>query len=193
MNLDERFIEEKLSLSVLNKLSAKESGFIRVPKIHNIHTWFARRPAGAGRALTLASVLPKTFDENTFNQISSLTEAEKSGKVIYMVNPNRKAVEDKLKVTVRKTPCDLVVSDPMAGGGSIPLEAARLGFRTVAVEYNPVAYLILKASVEFPARYADAGLFEETLKASKEFIQKAREELGRYYGEDAENYIFARR
>jgi hypothetical protein len=80
----------------------------------------------------------------------------------------------------------------MAGGGSIPLEAARLGFRTVAVEYNPVAYLILKASVEFPAKYADAGLFEETLKASKEFIQKAREELGRYYGEDAENYIFAR-
>jgi adenine-specific DNA methylase len=192
MNLDERFIEEKMSLSVLNKLSAKESGFIRVPKIHNIHTWFARRPAGAARALTLASVLPKTFDENMFNQISSLTEAEKSSKVIYMVNPNRKAVEDKLKKTVGKTPCDLVVLDPMAGGGSIPLEAARLGFRTVAVEYNPVAYLILKATVEFPAKYADAGLFEETLKASREFIYRAREKLGRYYGEDAENYIFAR-
>jgi hypothetical protein len=52
--------------------------------------------------------------------------------------------------------------------------------------------LILKASVEFPAKYADAGLFEETLKASKEFIHKAREELGYYYGEDAENYVFAR-
>jgi adenine-specific DNA methylase len=192
MNLNKRFVEEKIPLSALNKLSAKESGFIRIPKIHNIHTWFARRPAGAARALTLASVLPKTFDENMYNQISSLTEAEKLDKIIYMINPSRKVVEDKVKETVGKTPCDIVVLDPMAGGGSIPLEAARLGFRTIAIEYNPVAYLILKASVEFPAKYADAGLFEETLKVSKDFIRKAREELGRYYGEDAENYIFAR-
>jgi len=47
----------------------------------------------------------------------------------------------------------------MAGGGSIPFEFLRLGFRTVAVEYNPVASLILKATVEFPAKYADVGLF----------------------------------
>jgi hypothetical protein len=67
-----------------------------------------------------------------------------------------------------------------------------LVFEQVAVEYNPVAYLILKATVEFPAKYADAGLFEETLKASKELIRRAQDELGRYYSEDAENYIFAR-
>jgi adenine-specific DNA methylase len=193
MNPDERFVEEKLPLSALNKLSAKESGFIRVPKIHNIHTWFARRPAGAARALTLASVLPKTLDENVYNQISSLTEAEKSGKVIYMVTPNRRAIEDKGRETIGKIPSDVLVSDPMAGGGSIPLEAARLGFRTVAVEYNPVAYLILKASVEFPAKYADAGLFEETLKVSKDFIQKTRMELEEFYeNPDLDAYIFAR-
>lgn len=91
-----------------------------------------------------------------------------------------------------RSPRDIVVVDPMAGGGGIPLESLRLGFRTVAVEYNPVAYLILRATVEFPAKYADSGLFEETLKVAKEFIARAREELGRYYGEDAENYIFAR-
>jgi adenine-specific DNA methylase len=192
MNLSKRFVEEKLPISTLNKLSAKESGFIRVPKIHNIHTWFARRPAGAARALTLASVLHSTFEENIYNQISSLTEAEKSGKVIYLVNPARKVVEDKVKESVGKNLSEIGILDPMAGGGSIPLEAARLGFRTIAVEYNPVAYLILKATVEFPAKYADAGLFQETLKASKEFIRRAREELGHYYGEDAENYIFAR-
>ena len=192
MNLGERFVEAKLPLSVLNKLSAKESGFIRVPKIHNIHTWFARRPAGAARALTLASVLPRVLDENVYNQISSLAEAEKSGKVIYMVSPNRKVIKNKVEETAGKNPSDVVVCDPMAGGGSIPLEALRLGFRTIAVEYNPVAYLILKASIEFPAKYADSGLFEETLKVSKEFISRAREELGRYYGGDAENYIFAR-
>jgi adenine-specific DNA methylase len=193
MNLDERFVEEKLPLSLLNKLSAKESGFIRIPKIHNIHTWFARRPAGAARALTLASVLPKTFDENSYNKISSLTEAERSGKVIYIVSPKRNAIGESMKEMTGKILSDVTVLDPMAGGGSIPLEAARLGFRTIAVEYNPVAYLILKASIEFPAKYADAGLFEETLKASKEFIKKVRAELERFYGDpNLDAYIFAR-
>jgi len=80
----------------------------------------------------------------------------------------------------------------MAGGGSIPLEALRTGFRAIAVEYNPVAYLILKATLEYPAKYADAGLFEETLKTAKQFIAKARSELAKYFPEDADNYIFAR-
>ncbi|MGB9841557.1 MAG: DUF1156 domain-containing protein [Candidatus Bathyarchaeales archaeon] len=192
MNLDERFIEAKLPLSTLNKLSTKESSFIRVPKIHNLHTWFARRPAGASRALTLASIFPKTLNEVMYNQISSLSEAEKSGKVIYMVNPNRRAIEENVKAVVGKTPSDIVVLDPMAGGGSIPLESARLGFRTIAVDYNPVAYLILKAGVEFPAKYADAGLFEETLKVSKDFVSKVRQKLGKYYGEGVDGYILAR-
>ncbi|MEM1666517.1 MAG: DUF1156 domain-containing protein [Nitrososphaerota archaeon] len=188
----ERFVEEKLPLTLLNKLSAKESGFIRIPKIHNIHTWFARRPAGAARALTLAAVLPKHVEENIYNKISSLVDAERLDKVIYIVNPDRDTINSKLKSFIGKSAKDVVVCDPMAGGGSIPLEALRLGFRTIAVEYNPVAYLVLRASVEFPAKYADSGLFEETLKASKEFVSRAREELGKYYGEDAENYIFAR-
>jgi len=192
MSLYERFIEGNLPLSALNKLSAKESGFIRVPKIHNIHTWFARRPAGAARVLTLASVLPKTINEHLFAGISSLQEAEKTNKVIYMVSPKKNDVENAVRKFASKKPNDLTIVDPMAGGGSIPLESVRLGFRTTAVEYNPVAYLILRASVEFPAKFADSGLFEETLKTSKEFIRKAREELGRFYGEDAENYIFAR-
>jgi putative DNA methylase len=45
------------------------------------------------------------------------------------------------------------VLDSFAGGGSIPLEALRLGAEAYAVEYNPVAYLILKATVEYPQRY----------------------------------------
>jgi len=189
----EKFIEEKLPLTLLNKLSAKESGFIRIPKIHNIHTWFARRPAGAARALTLAAILPKTVDEETYCRISSLREAEKLNKVIYMVSPDRNAVNNSVRNFIKKDQCDVVVCDPMAGGGSIPLESLRLGFRTVAVEYNPIAYLVLKASIEFPAKYADSGLFEETLKVSKDFISRAREELSRYYGEESKkSYIFAR-
>ena len=44
------------------------------------------------------------------------------------------------------------VIDPMAGGGSIPLEAARLGLNVLANEYNPVACSILEATVDYPFR-----------------------------------------
>ena len=43
--------------------------------------------------------------------------------------------------------------DPMAGGGSIPLESARLGFPTLANEYNPVACSVLEATVDYPFRF----------------------------------------
>jgi adenine-specific DNA methylase len=70
--------------------------------------------------------LPKTFDENSYYKISSLTEAERSGKVIYIVSPKRKVIEERLKEISAKIPCDVTVLDPMAGGGSIPLEVALL-------------------------------------------------------------------
>ena len=46
-----------------------------------------------------------------------------------------------------------LVLDVTAGGGSIPFEAARLGFRTIANELNPVACLILRATCEWPQQY----------------------------------------
>lgn len=49
------------------------------------------------------------------------------------------------------------VIDPFAGGGAIPLEAARLGAHAIANDYNPVAYLILRATCEFPQRYGKPG------------------------------------
>ena len=45
------------------------------------------------------------------------------------------------------------VFDPFAGGGAIPLEAARLGCRSYGNDINPVAHIIEKGSVEFPQKY----------------------------------------
>jgi len=168
------------------------------PRIRNLHTWFARRPCSTSRVLTLSSVASATTAHDVLLEafgvgkgISVAARSYGSGLLFY-AKPNRVSVEKIVNESVKKSPTEVTVLDPMAGGGSIPLESARLGFRTVAVEYNPVAYLILRAGVEFPAKYADSGLFEETLKASKEFVRKAREEIGRYYGEGAKRYIFAR-
>lgn len=49
-----------------------------------------------------------------------------------------------------------VVLDPFAGGGAIPLEAGRLGCQPIANDYNPVAYLILRATCEYPQKYGVA-------------------------------------
>jgi adenine-specific DNA methylase len=49
------------------------------------------------------------------------------------------------------------VLDPFSGGGAIPLEAGRLGAQPVANDYNPVAYLILRATCEFPQKFGTPG------------------------------------
>lgn len=179
-----RLIEKGFNLVDVNKLAITEASFIRVPKIHNIHTWFARRPCGVARVLTASAVLPVDIGEEEFEKIVGLDRAKSKAKVIYMAEPS----SEKLGKYIN--PSEITVLDPMAGGGSIPLESARLGFRTIAMEYNPVAYLILKATVEYPAKFGE-GLFNLALKEAKKFIKFAREKLGEFYT-DAENYIFAR-
>ena len=46
------------------------------------------------------------------------------------------------------------VVDMFAGGGAIPLEAMRLGCEVIANDYNPVAWFILKCTLEYPQRLA---------------------------------------
>lgn len=68
------------------------------------------------------------------------------------------------------------VFDPFAGGGAIPLEAARLGCRSFGNDINPVAHIILKGSLEFPQKYG-----KPILLSKKEFIN--------LYGEDEFNQL----
>jgi len=219
MNVLMRLIEKYLPLKELNLDSTIEASFKGIPsevreeyqkifgvkpmvvgpRLRNIHTWFARRPTSPARLLTLSAALPANTDIGV-NQVKDaagfknlkITAKRYGATLVTYTSPDRTLVRELIKKYLGRSPQEIVAVDPMAGGGSIPLESLRLGFRTIAVEYNPVAYLILKATVEFPAKYADTGLFEEALRAAKEFIARAREELGKYYGVDAENYIFAR-
>ena len=67
---------------------------------------------------------------------------------------------------------DSVILDPTAGGGSIPFEAARLGFETKANELNPVGALVLKATVEYPMSHGQS-LLKEIDRLSEAFLAKA--------------------
>jgi adenine-specific DNA methylase len=90
---------------------------------------------------------------------------------------------------------DIAVADPMAGGGSIPFEAPRFGFTTYANELNPVASVVLKATLDYPARFGPT-LVDDILKYGRIMAKKVEERLARYYpaqpGERIFGFIWAR-
>jgi adenine-specific DNA methylase len=115
--------------------------------------------------------------------------------------------------------CTPNVLDPFAGGGAIPLEAGRLGCQAIANDYNPVAYLILRATCEFPQQYGKPGkrkvvvdemgrkvareievpniLVHDVEKWAKWMLERAREKIGHLYppgkdGRPVVGYLWAR-
>ena len=89
-----------------------------------------------------------------------------------------------------------LVVDPFAGGGSIPLEALRLGCDTFATDLNPVACLILKVMLEDIPRHGP-GLADELRKAGAEIKAQAEKELADLYPKDPDGatpiaYLWAR-
>ncbi len=88
-----------------------------------------------------------------------------------------------------------VVLDPFAGGGSIPFEARRYGFATIANELNPVAAVILKATLDYPARFGP-GLAAEIKKWGQEWSKRVEKRLASFFpkaeGENIFAYLWAR-
>ena len=89
-----------------------------------------------------------------------------------------------------------LIVDPFAGGGSIPLEALRVGADTVASDLNPIAVLLNKVVLEYIPKYGQR-LAEEVRKRGEWIKREAEKELGEFYprGEDGSNpiaYLWAR-
>jgi len=166
------------------------------PKIRNLHPWFARRPCSAARAITFASILTNGIDRALFmDSLGWDTKKEayiqnKYPPLLFYTDPKRDIIANLLSKEGKKLD-EIVVCDPMAGGGTIPFESLRLGFRTVAIDYSPVAYIILKATIEYPAKY-DMELADRVREEAKKLISYIKENLGDFYPEDTEGYIFAR-
>jgi putative DNA methylase len=211
-----KLIEKEFPLHEINVITEYESSFLKMiprdvkralcsllgkedlkgrnfPKIHNIMYYPARRPPSAARAVTLASALEygPGISKEVFLKAVGLENARKlareSGALVtlYMVDPDRELV----KKLLGRDPKEITVVDPMAGGGSIPLEALRLGFRTIAGDYNPLAYLILRATIEFPAKHG-RRLSELLEREARNLVKYAEEALGKFYDEEAKNYLF---
>jgi len=146
---DKRFIEESFPVKEVSEISAKEKN-IRHGHISTLHIWWARRPLASSRATSYAALIPAPGDVEEWSAkrqfIIELSKWENS----LSYQKIEKAKKDILNANGGRP---LRVLDPFAGGGSIPLETLRLGCETHAVEYNPVAALILKCTLEYPQKY----------------------------------------
>lgn len=178
VNTDKRLIEVAFPLKQASIDSVHEKN-VRHGHISTLHIWPARRPLAACRAALIATLLP---DPGTPEKRKELCE-KIGGKVVRVVKrkklPTGK-VEDKVveetvggilhwgRETENKADLDWFreeirkayggrapkVLDPFAGGGAIPLEAMRLGCEVTAIDINPVAWFILKCTLEYPQKLA---------------------------------------
>jgi len=166
---DRRFIEESFPVKEVGAAAAKEKS-IRHGHISTLHIWWARRPLAASRATAYAALVPPAGDELEWQKrrdfIVELCQWEnslnprvldKARRDILEAHAARLTGELGHPVTVEDIEAGRAprprVLDPFAGGGSYPLEALRLGCEAYASDYNPVAVLILKATLEYPQRF----------------------------------------
>ena len=153
MNSDRRVIEVELPLKVVNAESAREKS-LRHGHISTMHLWWARRPLAMSRAVVFGTLLPDPDDDAKRKEIVDLladaSPFEASVKDA-KINPLRKLLAEAYPDGPPK------VLDCFAGGGSIPLEALRLGCDITATDLNPVAHLIEKCVLDYPQRFGHSG------------------------------------
>jgi putative DNA methylase len=143
-------IETAFPLQKVSAESVREKN-IRHGHISTLHIYWARRPLAASRASILAALLPD--DPATRHEHLKLIEQLAPWEAV--ANGGSPAPLQRARALIRaafggRAPR---VLDPFAGGGSIPLEAMRLGCETYALDYNPVAVLLNRCVLEYPARF----------------------------------------
>ncbi len=152
-----KLIEVALPLRAINKESAREKS-IRHGHPSTLHLWWARRPLAACRAVIFASLvddpgndLPEREAERERQRLFGIIE-----RLVDWDNVNDEHVLAEAREEIRKSTRGdpPAIFDPFCGGGSIPLEAQRLGLKAYASDLNPVPVLITKALVEIPPRFA---------------------------------------
>lgn len=172
---DVRLIERWLPIAALGEESVRERRFSMagnvLPPHNSLHVWWARRPLIASRAALLACCLPASFDHEQFLPLIGILgdpvaarrrndAAIRMGKVpigdkeygyprAFKHYPNLDKIE-----TI--SPNNIVTLDPTAGGGTIPYEASRLGFTSVANDLNPVSATVMDATINFPVEFGAA-------------------------------------
>ena len=181
MTYKKKLIEVALPLDAINDGCAQEKNPFLKGHPRSTHLWWARRPLAAARAVIFAQMVddpsscPELFptvksQENERKRLFGVIE-----ELVKWENIGNKSILDEAYAEILKSwhltckenknrvdATDLfhpdripALHDPFAGGGSIPLEAQRLGLEAHASDLNPVAVMINKAMIDIPVRFAD--------------------------------------
>ena len=225
-----KLIEVAIPLDAINQASAREKQ-IRHGHPSTLHLWWARRPLAACRAVIFCSLIDDPGEDGVppelLRQIDVLPEprplpadwdvmdtAERRRQKLFAFIETLVKWESTTDEDVIGTARELILAatggnpppllDPFCGGGSIPLEAQRLGLAAHGSDLNPVAVLITKALIELPPQFAGmppvnpdaraelgsdaewkgaAGLAEDVRWYGKWMRQKAWEQIGHLYPE----------
>ena len=161
MTYKKKLIEVALPLDAINAESAREKS-IRHGHPSTLHLWWSRKPTATARAVIWASLVddPSAHPEQFPTEKAQEKERRRLFRILEELvkweNANDKRILDAAKAEILKStdgnPPPLL--DPFAGGGTIPLEAQRLGLEAHAHDLNPVAVMINKAMIEIPPKFA---------------------------------------
>jgi len=211
-------IEEWLPIAALGEESVRERrSMTALPPTYYLHVWWARRPLVASRAAILASLLPADADRQKLLRVlgihgdpaavrARIDEAKKTGedlgqniygyKRAFTYSPNADEIAWLKAETAKLGHSQPSLLDPTAGGGSIPFEGQRLGLTVYANDLNSVAWLVLKATVEFPFQFGEC-LLARYRQLAKRFQELAEPRFQRLFpaeldGVTVEGYLWAR-
>lgn len=178
-----KLIEVALPLDAINAAAAREKS-IRHGHPSTLHLWWARRPLAAARAVIFAQLVndPGYQQGGGFKYGKNKKEAAIERQRLFEIlkelvkweSTTNEEVLEAARAEIRRSwreVCELNkdhpeaaelfnpdkipgLHDPFAGGGTIPLEAQRLGLEAFASDLNPVAVLINKAMIEIPPKFA---------------------------------------
>ena len=198
-----RLAEVDFPIAEVSKHAAREKS-IRHGHPSTLHLWWARRPLASSRAVLMALLLPDpcdprcppTFKKKARRLLSQVANCDPGVADTTLRKALLRFIADFANWDLAANPAYLdasralvkaahgkeppLVVDPFAGGGSIPLEALRLGCEAFASDLNPVACLILKVMLEDVPRYGSA-LAEELRKAGGEIKRQAERKLADLY------------
>ena len=156
--MERRFIEESFPIRKIGEEGALEKN-LRNGYITTLHVWWARKPLSVCRSTIYASLIPysKTSEKNNETKfICKLSKWKNSLNKQIILEANKKILNSNKKIRPK-------ILDMFAGGGSIPLEGLRLGCDVSAGDYNPVAILLLKCTLEYPEKYGIKNLESEQI------------------------------
>ncbi|MEM2488189.1 MAG: DUF1156 domain-containing protein, partial [Thermoproteota archaeon] len=145
--LEEESMEHLQLFSKVSEEAKKEKLGNAKPPINQLLYWWTRKPLIVGRAVTLLGTISAKRKIAEVIPLLGLSNDKRAFKH----NPN---VDHYRKLTNNNSN-NITVFDPFAGSGNLVFEACRLGLNVTVMEYNPVAYLILKATLEYPHKYGE--------------------------------------